>query len=89
MAKECTSVEEVHEKLRDLVKDTVQEIFEAEIDDHLGYSKHDNTSDNTGNSRNGYYPKTVKSRFGESEVQIPRDRNGTYEPKIVKKFEAE
>jgi len=87
LAKECTSVEDVHEKLRDLFKDTVQEIFEAEIDDHLGYSKNDNTGDNTGNSRNGYYPKTVKSRFGESEVQVPRDRNGTYEPKIVKKYE--
>jgi transposase-like protein len=87
LAKECTSVEDVHEKLRDLFKDTLQEIFEAEIDDHLGYNKHDNEGDNTGNSRNGYSKKTIKTRFGESEMQIPRDRNGDYEPKIVKKYE--
>lgn len=87
LAKECVSVEDIHEKLRDLFKETLQEIFEAEMDDHLGYTKHDNTGDNSGNSRNGYSKKTVKSRFGESEVQIPRDRNGTFEPKIVKKYE--
>lgn len=51
LAKECTSVEDVHEKLRDLFKDTLQEIFEAEMDDHLGYLKHNNEGDNTGNSR--------------------------------------
>ncbi len=87
LAKECNSVEDVQEKLRDLFKDTLQEIFEAEMDEHLGYTKHDNAGDNSGNSRNGYSKKTVKSRFGESEVQIPRDRNGTFEPKIVKKYE--
>lgn len=87
LAKECTSVEDVQEKLRDLFKDTLQEIFEAELDDHLGYRKHSNEGDNTGNSRNGYSKKTIKTRFGESEVSIPRDRNGDYEPKIVKKYE--
>lgn len=60
---------------------------EAEIDEHLGYTKHDNAGDNSGNNRNGYSKKTVKSRFGESEIQIPRNRNGTFEPKIVKKYE--
>ena len=87
LAKECVSVEDVHEKLRDLFKDTLQEIFEAEMDEYLGYKKHNNEGDNTGNSRNGYSKKTVKTRFGESEIQIPRDRNGNYEPKIVKKYE--
>jgi putative transposase len=87
LAKECVSVEDVHEKLRDLFKDTLQEIFEAEMDQHLGYTKHNNEGDNTGNSRNGYSKKTVKTRFGESEVQIPRDRNGDFDPKIVKKYE--
>ena len=60
LAKECTSVEDVQEKLRDLFKDTLQEIFEAELDDHLGYQKHSNEGDNTGNSRNGYRKKTIK-----------------------------
>ena len=87
LAKDCVSVEDVHEKLRDLFKDTLQEIFEAEMNEHLGYKKHNNEGDNTGNSRNGYSRKTVKTRFGESEIQIPRDRNGDFEPKIVKKYE--
>ncbi len=87
LAKECVSVEDVQKKLRDLFKATLQEIFEAEMDQHLGYNKHNNEGDNTGNSRNGYSKKTVKTRFGESEVQIPRDRNGHFEPKIVKKYE--
>lgn len=86
LAKECATVDDVHEKLRDLFKDTLQEIFEAEMDEHLGYKKHDNAGDNTGNSRNGYTSKTIKSRFGESEVTIPRDRNGEYEPRIIKKY---
>ena len=87
LAKECTSVENVQEKLRDLFKDTLQEIFEAELNDHLGYQKHSKEGDNTGNSRNGYSKKTIKTRFGESQVMIPRDRNGDYEPKIIKKYE--
>lgn len=87
LAKECASVEDVHEKLRDLFKDTLQEIFEVEMDEHLGYKKHDNKGDNTGNSRNGYSDKTIQSRFGQSEIKIPRDRKGYYEPKIVRKYE--
>jgi len=87
LAKDCVSVEDVHEKLRDLFKDTPSGNFEAEMNEHLGYKKHNNEGDNTGNSRNGYSRKTVKTRFGESEIQIPRDRNGDFEPKIVKKYE--
>ena len=87
LAKECVSVEDVHEKLRDLFKETLQEIFEAEMDEHLGYAKHDNAGDNNGNSRNGYSKKTIKSRFAESEIRIPRDRNGEFEPTIVRKYE--
>ncbi len=86
LAKECTTVDDVHEKLRDLFKGTLQEIFEAEMDEHLGYEKHDNAGDNAGNSRNGYSTKTIKSRFGESDVSIPRDRNGEFNPKIIRKY---
>lgn len=86
LAKECTTVDDVHEKIRDLFKDTLQEIFEAEMEEHLGYQKHDNAGDNSGNSRNGYSQKTIKSRFGESEISIPRDRNGEFEPRIIKKY---
>jgi len=71
LARECYSVEDVHDMLKSLFKDTLQEIFEAEIDEHLGYPKHSNRGDNSGNSRNGYSKKTSKTRFGETEISIP------------------
>ena len=70
LAKECTTVDDVHEKIRDLFKDTLQEIFETEMEEHLGYQKHDNAGNNSGNSRNGYSKKTIKSRFGESALGL-------------------
>ena len=50
LAKECRSVEDIQDKLRELFKEILQQVFEAEMDDHLGYSKHDNAGDNTANS---------------------------------------
>lgn len=87
LAKNCHSVEDVQEMLKNLFKDTLQQIFEAEMDEHLGYKKHSPQGDNTGNSRNGHNKKTIKTRFGNSEITIPRDRNGEFEPKIIKKYE--
>lgn len=54
---------------------------------HTGYEKHSQLGDNSGNSRNSYGKKTVKTRFGKSKIDIPRDRNGDFEPQIVKKYE--
>jgi putative transposase len=87
LARECQSVEDVHTMLKSLFKDTLQEIFEAEIDEHLGYPKHSNLGDNSGNSRNGYSKKNIKTRFGETELKIPRDREGDFKPQIIKKYE--
>lgn len=87
LAKECHSVEDIQEKLKELFKETLQQVFEAEMDEHLGYSKHDNAGDKIGNSRNGYSSKTIKSRYGASDIKIPRDRNGEFEPEIIKKHE--
>ena len=87
LARECRSVEDINERLKELFKDTLQAIFEAELEDHLGYKKHSSEGDNSGNSRNGYHQKTIKTRFGEAEIDIPRDRNGEYEPQIVRKYE--
>jgi len=70
-----------------LFGDTLQEILEAEMNEHLGYVKHDNVGDNSGNSRNEYSRKNVKTRQGEMEIAIPRDRNGEFEPKVVKKYQ--
>jgi putative transposase len=87
LADQCETVNDVHAMLRELFKETLQQIFEAEIDEHLGYSKHDPLGNNSGNSRNGYSKKTIKSKFGKTELSIPRDRNGEFEPQIIKKHE--
>ena len=87
LAKECHSVEDVHEMLKGLFKDTLQHIFEAEIEEHLGYKKHSVAGNNTGNSRNGYNKKTIQTKFGKTEIEIPRDRNGEFEPRIIGKYE--
>lgn len=87
LAKGCRTVEDIQEKLKDIFKDTLQQIFEAEMDEHLGYEKHDPAGNNSGNSRNGYSKKNIKTRFGKSEIEIPRDRNGDFEPQIIKKYD--
>lgn len=87
LAKDCRTVEDVHEMLKSLFKDTIQEVFEAELDDHLGYRKHSTEGTNSGNSRNGHSKKTIKTKFGNAALEVPRDRNGEYEPQIIKKYE--
>jgi putative transposase len=57
------------------------------MDEHLGYEKHSNTGDNSGNSRNGYNVKTIQSEFGASQLRIPRDRKGVFEPRIIEKYQ--
>ncbi len=66
-----------------LSKITIEAALNAELDDHLGYDKHDIT-DST-NSRNGYTSKTIQTESGQFEINTPRDRNGDFEPKLVKK----
>lgn len=87
LARQCHTVEEIHAKLKEIFKDTLQEVFEAEIDHHLGYKKHSTEGDNSGNSRNGYHGKTIKTKFGNLAIDIPRDRNGEFETQIIKKYE--
>ena len=65
----------------------LQEMLEAEMDVSMGYSKGEKGELVVDNKRNGYSQKTVKSQFGELEVDIPRDRNGEFEPKIIPKYQ--
>ena len=65
----------------------LEEMLEAERDDHLGYFRSDSRSKQRDNSRNGYSKKTVRSNHGELEVRIPRDRKGEFEPQAVKKHQ--
>lgn len=88
LAKECRSVEDIHNKLKELFKDSMQQILEAEMADHLGYDKHSPDGNNTGNSRNGYSQKTLRTKYGPTQINVPRDRNAEFEPQIVKKHES-
>ncbi|HHX27337.1 MAG TPA: IS256 family transposase [Firmicutes bacterium] len=87
LAKKCKTAGDISANLKKLFGPVLQEMLEAEMDQHLGYRKHSNEGDNCGNSRNGYSNKTIKTNVGEVRVSIPRDRNGEFEPIVVKKHE--
>ena len=78
--------QEIMKFLKDSFKDILQEMLEAEMDVHLGYSKGEKPPANSDNTRNGYSSKTVRSELGPVELNIPRDRKGEYNPKIVPKY---
>jgi putative transposase len=74
-----------HGLLKQLTKAVLERAMQAEMTEHLGYEKHDQAGNNSGNSRNGKTTKALKGDFGEVPLETPRDRNGTFEPKIVAK----
>lgn len=71
--------------LKDLIKGLMERALQGEMTQHLGYEKHDPTGNNSGNSRNGKTKKAIRSDHGSIEIETPRDRNGTFEPEIIKK----
>lgn len=73
------------EYIRQLIGGFIQTAMKAELETSLGYSKYDRAEKSTPNARNGSYPKTLKSSFGEIDINVPRDRNGEYSPVIVPK----
>ncbi len=83
LMKDCQSTGDIQSKLKRLFAGTIEQMLEAEMDEHLGYEKHSIEGNNTGNSRNGYNHKTIISDYGESEIAIPRDRNGEFEPRVL------
>lgn len=88
LLKECESTEDIVGEdglLKQLTKMLVERAMQAEMTHHLGYEKHDPVGNNSGNSRNGKDTKKIKGDFGEAEIEVPRDRNGTFQPKIIKK----
>jgi transposase-like protein len=64
---------------------TIEEMLEAEMSEHLGYEPYEVKGRNSGNSRNGRYSKKLRTSSGETAIQVPRDRNGEFEPQVVKK----
>lgn len=87
LAAECGNMQNIHDLLKDLFKGTIEEMLESEMDEHLGYDKHSPMGDLTGNSRNGYNKKTIQTQLGKTEIKIPRDRNGEFEPQLIEKYQ--
>ena len=80
---------DVHEFVKMLPAETIQAALDAELDSDLGYSKYDYKNKQTDNSRNGYSKKTVQSNTGEMEISVPRDRQGEFDPQLVKKHQTD
>ena len=81
------NVGDVQEAMKELFGDVIKEMLEGELEEELGYTKHDYKNKETDNSRNGHSKKTVRSDYGEIELEIPRDRKGEFEPVVVKKHQ--
>lgn len=87
LAKQVKTEKDLGELSDQLTKMTVEAALGAEMEDHLGYEKHAPEGRNTGNSRNGKSSKKLKGKHGEVEIDTPRDRNGTFEPKLLGKYQ--
>lgn len=85
LAKDLKTPEDLSALSAQLTKITVEAALKAEMNHHLGYDKSDPEGHHTGNSRNGYSAKTLKGDHGEIELQTPRDRNGSFDPQLIKK----
>ena len=77
------TAEDIQDALKDLLGGTIKEMMEAEMDQHLGYESYERS--NNSNSRNGYKTKSVRSKYGEVQVEVPQDRESSFEPQIVRK----
>jgi putative transposase len=81
--KQFKTGDELSSFLAQLQKRGIEKMLEGELDAHLGYEKHEKTS--VSNARNGFGTKRIKTSFGESEIQVPRDRDATFNPMIIPK----
>lgn len=79
------SIEDIHELFKEALAGFMEYSLEAELDDELGYKSYDVKNKNTENSRNGHSKKTLRTSMGKVEIDVPRDRNGYFEPKILPK----
>jgi transposase-like protein len=82
---EIRNAEDLGNALKDIFAGTMEDLLEAELGEHLGYEKHEAGVKPTTNRRNGSHPKTIISHLGESQIKVPRDRDGSFEPQVVAK----
>lgn len=85
--KHLVTADDVQSMLKEMFAETLQEMLEAELDTELGYPKNGNIPEGGSNRRNGHTKKTVRSQYGEMEIEVPRDREGDFEPTVVKKHQ--
>lgn len=78
---------DVNSVMRDMMSVLLEGVLDEELDEELGYSKYDYRNKDTDNSRNGHSSKTMHTSYGDMEVAIPRDRNGDFEPQVIKKYQ--
>lgn len=77
---------DVNAVMRDMMSVLLEGVLDQELDEELGYSKYDYRNKDTSNSRNGHSTKTMHTSYGDMEMAVPRDRNGDYEPQLIKKY---
>ena len=87
--KQLVTAGDVQVMLKEMFADTLQEMLEAELDTELGYEKNSSIPEGGSNRRNGHTKKEVRSEYGEISLSVPRDREGAFEPVVVKKHQKE
>ena len=84
---DINDMSDINALFKEFVGDVLENGLEAELDEELGYSRYDYRNKSTDNSRNGHSTKTMKTSFGEIDIDVPRDRNGEFEPQLIKKHQ--
>ena len=87
LTKNCKTQEDFNDLFRSLKKRGLEAALSGELTEHLGYDKHSRSTARKGNSRNGYSKKTVTAAQGKLELEIPRDREGEFEPQLVERHQ--
>ena len=85
-----TGTSEIMQAMKEMFRDVIQAAMEVEMDEELGRERCQRSQEPEGqprNYRNGYSKKTVKTQLGEIDIKIPRDRNGSFEPQIISKYD--
>lgn len=78
---------DVKSVMRDMMSILLEGALDEELNEELGYSKYDYRNKDTNNSRNGHSQKTMHTSYGDMDISIPRDRDGEYEPQLIKKYQ--
>ena len=78
---------DINALMREMMAEVLNGGLEGELEEELGYSKYDYRNKGTDNSRNGYSKKNVHTSYGDMDIDVPRDRNGDFEPQIIKKHQ--